>query len=239
MASNYIPSIFHNRSNKKDTTSLLSKRATISSAKQLEELPPLQRSNTTLSKVKRFGSLLVRNKKSENTRTRADSIFPPSIDTTPCSNYSLSTTSTHNVSTSSSSSDEDEEHVVTPTTTSSSPSHIFELPSLNHQPAVNGQQQQYHNSDIIPVEPEIETNQDLAEKDVISETNTSSVLIEEPETIIPTVTIVDPETLSGVSLVRYHLDLAAKEVDEAIDDELDFHRQQMLQNIRTTPTFLF
>ncbi|GAA5812049.1 hypothetical protein MFLAVUS_005498 [Mucor flavus] len=237
MASNYLPSIFHNRSNKKDTTSLLSKRATVSSAKQLEELPPLQRSNTTLSKVKRFGSLLVRNKKSENTRTRADNIFPPSIDTTPCSNYSLSTTSTHNVSSSSaSSSDDDEEHVVTPTTTSSLPSHMFELPSLN-RPAVN--EQQYHNIDIIPVTPEIETNQDLSEKDVILETSTSIVLMEEPETIIPTVTIVDPETLSGVSLVRYHLYLAAKEVDEAIEDDLDFHRQQMLQNIRATPIFLF
>lgn len=234
MASNYLPSIFHNRSNKKDTTSLLSKRATIPSTKQLEELPPLQRSNTTLSKVKRFGSLLVRNKKSENTRTRADSIFPPSIDTTPCSNYRLSTTSTHNVS--SASSDDDEEHVVTPTTTSSLPSHMFELPSL-HRPAVN--EQQYHNIDIIPVTPEIETNQDLAEKDVILGTYTSSVLVEEPETIIPTVTIVDPETLSGVLLVRYHLHLAAKEVDEAIENDLDFHRQQMLQNIRATPNFLF
>ncbi|KAI8078432.1 hypothetical protein BDF21DRAFT_420503 [Thamnidium elegans] len=226
MTSNYLPSIFH----KKDTTSLLSKRATISSTKQLEELPPpLQRSNTTLSKVKRFGSLLVRNKK---TRTRADSIFPPSIDTTPCSNYSLSITSTRNIS--SSDDEDDDEDVVTPTTTCSLPSHMFELtPSIHQQQtAVNHQQDHI---DIMPVTPEIETNQDLAEKDVIPETNASSVLMEELETT----TVVDPETLSDVSLVRYHLNLALKEVDEVIEDELDFHRQQTLQNIRATPTFLF
>jgi hypothetical protein len=83
------------------SASLLTKSNTFSH-KPTTEPPTLVRSNT-FSKVKRLGSLLVRNNK-KSSPPRVDTIFPSPIDTSLASSYSLSSSCTHTHS----SSDEDE-----------------------------------------------------------------------------------------------------------------------------------
>lgn len=297
MSSFHLPSIFHHNSNKKESAtpprSLLSKRSTISSSSrsQYEESvisnnnvkPTPQRSNT-LSKVKRFGSLLTRNKRSNTDpsfrRTRVDTIFPPNIDT------SLANSAPINLSASSSrsnintaSSDEDEETLLTPntlitssthfTTKTSSPNNAYfdhksEImttmvsPSIPIRQNIDGvmsvtpQEKEQQQLDHMPFVDEPEQLEDvtgtqdlsLSSKDSPTRSNTYSeqqydnTLVKEEQQEVEKEEV-DPSTLSGVALVRYHLRMALKEVDVEIEDELKTCREEMIKTINTVPTMTF
>jgi hypothetical protein len=285
MSSIHLPSIFrHNSNSKKETStstpppSLLSKRSTISSSSrsQYEETDgnkSPQRSNT-LSKVKRFGSLLSRNKNNHSTntatkRTRVDAIFPSNIDT---SQHGLSTSSSTQsiINHASSSSDEDDEHLLTPNALTTSPTNMYfndkeELLTSVVPPAVHdtifvtlkeNQQQTNHVSaaDNEYVEQEEKDEQkrlsthlldnskpDLSQQ-LDNHINSTSVEVEtqpKEEEQKEEEKEVDPSTLSGVSLVRYHLNMALQEADIEIENELKSCRDQMIKSIRSVPTSTF
>lgn len=215
----------------KSSTSLLSRQNTVSHTKSTdttEFVPkPLTRSNTTLSKVKRFGSLLVRNKKSSSTtnleRPRVDTIFPTPIDTSLASSYSLSSSLTHT----NSSSDEDE--LITPITpikdmTFSDKKVQEELAMVT--PTVMDES----------VTPEIQTNQ---VQEITSIKGEEAELQISLSSLNNNNTSIDPLTLSGVSLVRYHLNLALEKADEEIETELESYRLEMLQSISAIPSIVY
>ncbi|KAI9362673.1 hypothetical protein BD770DRAFT_381539 [Pilaira anomala] len=237
MSTNYLPSIFHGGKSK-----TLSKRSTITSTKPLEEMQPSHPRSTTISKVKRFGSLLVRSNTKNDRRRRADTIFPPQIDTNSSAwsstQESLVSSTDTNIST-----DDDEEEVMTPT--SSMVSHMFE--EDRSQTAITNINSSYHsnsslhhsNSMVVtpsPTPPEtIETNQSVDDKAMTFD-DKEITKEEQPD---PEPKIIDPDTLSSVSLVRYHLEMAMAEIDQEIDDELEAQREHMLKNIQARPTLSF
>lgn len=229
MSSIHLPSFLHRSSSKKETSSLLSKRSTLSFRTQQEdELPSLHRSSTTISKVKRFGSLLVRNKKNDASSTirRADSIFPPNIDTTlSASNYSLSAISTNTNASS------DEDDLVTPTT--SNPPHINMIKDEMEANVTVSSVEQAESVEIKPskyVTPQDQTNHTSPEQDVTAAAY---------EPICPVVgeMQIDPMALS--SLVQFYLSTAIDEADVEIEGELQVCRDHMLHSIRAMPTYSF
>lgn len=235
MSTNYLPSIFHGGKSK-----TLSKRSTITSTKPLEEMQPSQPRSTTISKVKRFGSLLVRSNTKNERRRRADTIFPPQIDTNTSTwsstQESLVSSTDTNIST-----DDDEEEVMTPT--SSMASHMFEedrsrsaittVNSLHHS---NSSLHHSNSRVVTPSLPEtIETNQSVDDKAMTFD-DKEITKEEQPD---PEPKVIDPDTLSSVSLVRYHLEMAMDEIDQEIDDELEAQREHMLKNIQARPTLSF
>ncbi|KAG2207424.1 hypothetical protein INT47_006899 [Mucor saturninus] len=232
MSSIHLPSFFHNRSSsKKETSTISSKRSTLSfKTQQEDDYPSLHRSSTTISKVKRFGSLLVRNKKSDDGRSikRADTIFPPSIDTTLSnSNYSLSAISTNtNISS-------DEDDLITPTTTNTMSNHGLyqdeEDTAMLDMVLPNVKQPEPIKIDSVeskPVTPQEETNQISTEEDTIS-------AFEEP--IVGKQ--IDPTALS--SLVQFYLSTAIDEADVEIESELQICHDHMLHSIRAMPAYSF
>lgn len=231
MSSIHLPSFFHNRSSKKETSTISSKRSTLSfKTQQEDDYPSLHRSSTTISKVKRFGSLLVRNKKSDDGRSikRADTIFPPSIDTTLSnSNYSLSAISTNtNISS-------DEDDLITPTTTNTMSNHGLyqdeEDTAMLDMVLPNVKQPEPIKIDSVeskPVTPQEETNQISTEEDTIS-------AFEEP--IVGKQ--IDPTALS--SLVQFYLSTAIDEADVEIESELQICHDHMIHSIRAMPAYSF
>lgn len=232
MSSIHLPSFFHNRSSsKRETSTLSSKRSTLSFKTQQEDDHPSQRSSTTISKVKRFGSLLVRNKKTDDGRSikRADTIFPPSIDTTLSnSNYSLSAMSTNtNISS-------DEDDLITPTTTTNiiSDHNLYQDEDTEILNLVMPNVKQPEPIEIESIEnksvaPEEETNQMSTDEDTVS-------AFEEP---IVGGNQIDPMALS--SLVRFYLSTAIDEADVEIESELQLCHDHMLHSIRAMPTYSF
>ncbi|KAG1234230.1 hypothetical protein G6F68_002772 [Rhizopus microsporus] len=162
----------------------------------LEKRPNLERSvsnSSTLSKVRRFGSKLIRSKSQRiiSLPTSPQEVSPPfELNISPTfdrdSRFSL------NESTSSI-----EEYVKTPTTAD------FCQRSFNIG----------HPSDQED-EQEIE-DEEVDDKEV------------------------DESTLSAVSLVRYHLSMALKQVDEEIEDELQTSHEMMLRNLKSCPRISF
>lgn len=230
MSSIHLPSFFHNRSSsKKETTSLLSKRSTSSFKTQHEEdIPSLHRSSTTLSKVKRFGSLLSRNKKNDDSssvRRRVDTIFPPNIDTTlSTSTYSLSALSTNtNISS-------DEDDLITPTTTYSPPNNaLFKDEMKMFNVVMPDVKQNCEPIEIMSVTPQDQTNHISAEEDITAPIEESICPIVDKQ--------IDPMALS--SLVQFYLSAAIDEADVEIECELQVCHAQMLHSIRAMPAYSF
>lgn len=205
-----LPSIFNNNK--------LLRRGTVSSAPAAE--------TPTMSKVKKFGSLLIRNKKPSENRQRVDTVFPNPIDTSLASSYSLSTASTNTHS----SSDEDE--LITPITPSK-PSMTFE------------KEESFVVSIVTPtvsddtVTPEVITNQVQEVHIVYEEPSHPTSILDASDITDHNVAELDPSILSGVSLVRYHLNLALEEADEEIEQELESCRLQMLHSLCTVPLYAY
>lgn len=164
----------------------------------LEKRPNLERSvsnSSTLSKVKRLGSKLIRSKSqriisSPSSPQEASPPFELNISPTFNRDSRSSLVASLNESTSSI-----EEHVKTPTTADfCQTSFTF---NIEH-----------------PSDQEDEQEDDNDEE-------------------------VDESTLSTVSLVRYHLSMALKQVDEEIEDELQVSHEMMLRNLKSCPRISF
>ncbi|CEG76077.1 hypothetical protein RMATCC62417_11019 [Rhizopus microsporus] len=165
----------------------------------LEKRPNLERSvsnSSTLSKVRRFGSKLIRSKSqriisSPSSPQEASTPFELNISPTFNRDSRSSLVVSLNESTSSI-----EEHVKTPTTADfCQTSFAFNIEHPNDQ--------------------EDEQEEDDNDEEV------------------------DESTLSTVSLVRYHLSMALKQVDEEIEDELQISHEMMLRNLKSCPRISF
>lgn len=190
--------------------------------------------------------MLIRSKKTSEGRQRVDTVFPNPIDTSLASSYSLSTASTNTHSS-------DEDDLITPTTPNRPLGKEMTFES----------EQSFVVSMVTPtvsdetVTPEVITNQvgevhvvDKRETShqevvVVDEEETTSIILDASESCSSSMTesshIVeqDPSTLSGVSLVRYHLNIALEEADEEIEQELETCRLQMLHSLHTVPLYAY
>ncbi|KAI8371170.1 hypothetical protein EDC96DRAFT_501704 [Choanephora cucurbitarum] len=155
-----------------------------------EEKPKLKRSST-LSRVKSFGSKLIRSNSQYRLSHQPTKTPPPPL---PSSSVSLK------------SDDSEEDQVVTPTTGSFSLHDDDKQSMVTPDPYVN---------QSTPVLPELH----------LSKTNNTIFLAEE-------------ETpLTTVSLVRYHIADAFREVDQEIEQEFDLSHQDMLNSIYASPRY--
>lgn len=227
-----LSSIFNNNNNK----SSILRRGTFSSAPTADA--------PAMSKVKRFGSMLIRNKKTSESRQRVDTVFPNPIDTSLASSYSLSTASTTTHSS-------DEDDLVTPTTPNKPP--VKEMTFESEESFVVCMVTPTVSDETVT--PEVITNQ-VQEVHVVDDDNneeeashqeevmeTTSVILDASDEIIMTesshIVEQDPSMLSGVSLVRYHLNMALEEADEEIEQELETCRLQMLHSLHTVPLYAY
>lgn len=167
----------------------------------LEKRPNLERSvsnSSTLSKVRRFGSKLIRSKSQRiiSLPTSPQEVSPPfELNISPTFNRDSRSSLVASLNESTSSI---EEYVKTPTTAD------FCQRSFNIG----------HPSDQEDEQEEIE-DEEVDDKEV------------------------DESTLSAVSLVRYHLSMALKQVDEEIEDELQTSHEMMLRNLKSCPRISF
>lgn len=213
-----LTSFFHQNK----SASLLKKSNTMSYKSTTAEPPTLVRSNT-FSKVKRLGSLLVRNNNNKKSNPpRVDTIFPSPIDTSLASSYSPSSSScTH------SSSDEDE--LTTPKDMTFQP---LESPTVIENNVVTPKLQTNQIQESTSIKGEQQKHIILSQElDAASQKSQELDTTSQETTLSSTPEIIDPLTLSGVSLVRYHLNLALEIADKEIEQELESHHVQMLHSI--------
>ncbi|KAG0760740.1 hypothetical protein G6F57_005024 [Rhizopus arrhizus] len=175
-----------------------------SKKKLSENRPELQRtaSSGTLSKVKRFGSKLIRSK-----TQRDGSRKPPSLD------FKIKDTRNSQSSlTASSTTSSLEEHVKTPTTAD------YDKETFNLD----------HPKQIITIEEQIKQEKEPMKKE--EEEEKREEMMEEE---------MDESKLSELALIRHHLNIALKQADEEIEDELKANRENMLNTLNTFPKISF
>ncbi|KAG1139147.1 hypothetical protein G6F37_010985 [Rhizopus arrhizus] len=175
-----------------------------------ENRPELQRtaSSGTLSKVKRFGSKLIRSK-----TQRDGSRKPPSLD------FKKDTRNSQSSLTASSTTSSLEEHVKTPTTAD------YDKETFNLD----------HPKQIITIEEQIKQEKEGKEKEPMKkeedeEEEKREEMMEEE---------MDESKLSELALIRHHLNIALKQADEEIEDELKANRENMLNTLNTFPKISF
>ncbi|KAG1191382.1 hypothetical protein G6F36_002387 [Rhizopus arrhizus] len=195
MSSLQLPSFIHDNNKSKKKLS--------------ENRPELYRtaSSGTLSKVKRFGSKLIRSK-----TQRDGSRKPPSLD------FKIKDTRNSQSSlTASSTTSSLEEHVKTPTTAD------YDKETFNLD----------HPKQIITIEEQIKQEKEEKEKEPMKkeeEEEKREEMMEEE---------MDESKLSELALIRHHLNIALKQADEEIEDELKANRENMLNTLNTFPKISF
>ncbi|KAI8365144.1 hypothetical protein BD560DRAFT_402269 [Blakeslea trispora] len=185
-----------------------------------EEKPKLKRSSTLSSRMKSFGSKLVRSSsyRISHQNTKVDSTIP--IPALPSSDSSLK----------SSTDDSEEEQVVTPT------SCTFPLHDDDKHTMVTPSSYVNHITAAVSVSPELQSSKtneladktDEEEEDFASCSTDHTFFAEE----------IKETPISTVSLVRYHVASAFKQIDQEIEQEFDLSYQQMIESIYASPRYV-
>ncbi|KAG1046828.1 hypothetical protein G6F43_010701 [Rhizopus delemar] len=199
MSSLQLPSFIHDNNKSKKKLS--------------ENRPELYRtaSSGTLSKVKRFGSKLIRSK-----TQRDGSRKPPSLD------FKIKDTRNSQSSlTASSTTSSLEEHVKTPTTAD----YYKETFDLDHP----------QQTMII----EEQAKQEKEEKEKEEKEKEPMKKEEEEKREERMKEEMDESKLSELALIRHHLSIALKQADEEIEDELKANRENMLNTLNAFPKISF
>ncbi|KAI8645831.1 hypothetical protein BD408DRAFT_411144 [Parasitella parasitica] len=170
--------------------------------------------NSMASKVKRLGSLLVRNKSRPWATDRL-------TITSSTSALSLLSTTTDD--------DSEEEHVATPNASTTEFKDILTIPNSN---TVNQM-----NLDVVSVTPKDQSNQssvvvvDTIEPSAKQQTRYKRRIVSSLEKRDPN----NRKPLSDVFMVIHHLRMAFEEADSEIDQQIEYGHRQMLNSIIITP----
>ncbi|KAF1798590.1 hypothetical protein V8B55DRAFT_1524249 [Mucor lusitanicus] len=210
MSSTSITSFFHQKPNQLTRTS-----STLTGNKY--DASSMRRSST-LSKVKRFGSMLVRTKQQR-----------PMIDTTSASvRPSPSSASLVSSATTSNEDSEEEEHVITPSSSTTQFSKDVMITVVTPS-TVNYQM----DLDMMSVTPKGQSNQLPAMVETLE-----PPLSEEQVGSLATKVQTTPHR-SDVAMVREQLRAMLEEIDVEIEQELESSHLNMLASIKTIPHIMY
>ncbi|KAL7318652.1 hypothetical protein PS15m_001870 [Mucor circinelloides] len=214
MASTSITSFLHQKPNQ------LTRSSTIkSSVIHSDNGSSIGRSSSTLSKVKRFGSMLVRSKQQ---RPMLDTPF--SVKPSPSSISLMSSTTTNEDS-------EEEEHVTTPSSSTTHFNKDVMITVVAPSTATNTVNYQI-DLDMMSVTPKDQSNQ----------LPTMVETLEPPSSEEQLASLVKVQTTlerSDVFMVREQLRTMFEQIDIEIEQELESSRLNMLQSIKSTPRTLY
>lgn len=214
MASTSMVSFFYQKPNQLTRSS-----TTKSSAIHSDNASSIGRSSSTLSKVKRFGSMLVRSKQQ---RPMLDTSF--SVKPSPSSTSLMSSTTTNEDS-------EEEEHVTTPSSSTTQFSKDVMITVVAPSTTTNTINYQM-DLDMMPVTPKDQSNQ----------LPTMVETLEPPSSEEQLASLVKVQTTlerSDVFMVRGQLRMMFEQIDIEIEQQLESSRLNMLQSIKSTPRTLY
>lgn len=234
MTSNHLTSFFHPKSNSLTRSATIKSNSTDSqqfNAGKSESSKAIKRSST-LSKVKRFGSMLVRNKQR------------PMIDTSSVM-LSNSCTSLTSLSFTTNDDSEEEEHVITP---NASTTQFKDLSITVISPTVSQM-----DLGMMSVTPKNQTNQLSTTAETLEPSSSSSALqqailnqeLRNSVSLKPELTKLEKvfpkkqEPISDVLMIKDQLRMAFEQIDLEIEQEFEFSHNQMLESIKTTSRTLY
>lgn len=233
MTSNHLTSFFHPKSNSLTRSATIKSNSTDSqqfNAGKNESSKAIKRSST-LSKVKRFGSMLVRNKQR------------PMIDTSLVT-LSNSCTSLTSLSFTTNDDSEEEEHVITP---NASTTQFKDLSIADISPTVSQM-----DLDMMSVTPKNQSNQlstmvetlepsssSAVQQAILNQELRNSVSLKPELTKLEKVFPKKQEPISDVLMIKDQLRMAFEQIDLEIEQEFEFSHNQMLESIKTTSRTLY
>lgn len=233
MTSNHLTSFFHPKSNYLTRSATIKSNSTDSqqfNADKSESSKAIKRAST-LSKVKRFGSMLVRNKQR------------PMIDTSSVT-LSNSCSSLTSLSFTTNDDSEEEEHVITP---NASTTQFKDLSITVISPTVSQM-----DLGMMSVTPKNQSNQLSAMVETLEPSSSSAVQqailnqeLRNNVSLKPELTKLEKffpkkqEPISDVLMIKDQLRMAFEQIDLEIEQEFEFSHNQMLESIKTTSRTLY